>query len=299
MSHALLAFLLDAGLVLGERYRLAWLIAWACALLAFATTRAANVMVVPFLAVPLIAWFHDLRTFRPLRAGLHPRPRRFVVGVAIALTCFAAGWGFAEASSGWRINYYTAIWTRIGPNPEARAFLARSGLSPRVKISSEEFQEWYAVHGRSEYQKWVVRQPDSYSQAWTWLDRSDEAEVIRADYFDRFEPSPASSRAAPVAAWVQRATAIPPWLWLALVVMAPIASYRRRGRLDALSIWLPFLALGTYVQSFATFHASGIEEMRHTMGASLMLRLSALMALVCIAKACFADSTVSVDETPR
>ena len=87
------------------------------------------------------------------------------------------------------------------------------------------------------------------------------------------------------------------WKWL--VVMAPIASYRRRGRLDALSIWLPFLALGTYVQSFATFHASGIEEMRHTMGASLMLRLSALMALVCIAKAFFADSTVSMDETPR
>jgi hypothetical protein len=51
------------------------------------------------------------------------------------------------------------------------------------------------------------------------------------------------------------------------------------------------------VQSFATFHASGIEEMRHTLGASLMLRLSALMAVACIAKALAPDGTAGTDDS--
>lgn len=284
LSHTLLAFLLDAGLILGARYGLPWLMAWGLALLVFATMRAANVIAVPFLAVPLLAWLHDLRSFRPLRAGLAARPTRFIAATLIALACFGAGAVFAEASDGWRINYYTAILTRIGPNPAARAFFARTGLPPRVRLSSDEFKQWYDEHGRSAYQQWVIRQPRSYVQAWRWLERNGETEEIESTYIADRERSGSRPVVAPLSALLYRATAPPPVLWLGLLLAATAISSRKRQRLDASSLWLPFLALGTYVQCFATLHASGIEEMRHTLGASLMLRFSGIMAAVVLVR---------------
>jgi hypothetical protein len=291
ISHTLIAFLLDAGLILGARFSLPWLIAWACALMVFATTRAPNVVAIPFLAVPLLAWLHDLRSFNPLRAGLTANPARFIAATGIALACFGTGLAFTEASHGWQINYHTAIWTRIGPNPEARAFLAKTGLPPRARTGSDEFKQWYKEHGRSAYQQWVIRQPASYTQAWLWLDRRDEAAELFATYFADREQQPGLSPIAPLAAVVHEATALPPRLWLALLLAAPLVTLYRHQRLDALTLWLPALALGTYVQCFVTFNASGIEELRHTLGASFMLRLSGLMAIVALARAMSARST--------
>jgi hypothetical protein len=278
-SHALLAFLLAAGLALGRRFSGSWMAAWSGALLVFALLRPANIPLLPFLAIPFVSCLHDLRQWRPPTAGLLPGWRRGVLALLfVALGC-GVGLYFTEQTEAWRINYYSAMRRRVVKEPEALRYFRDAGLTTPIDLFEPGFSAWYKVHARSTYPRWVLGRPASYAEAWRALDRRDEASSLRKGYSKEWRKVLGQGAEGGLAAWLLRLTAPPPWLWLCVILAAPCVRWWRTRKLDFLTLWIPALGIATYLQCFITYHASGIEVTRHTLGASLLLRFSLLLAL--------------------
>jgi hypothetical protein len=253
--------------------------AWSVASLFFALLRPTNVVLLPFLVVPLVSSVHDLRHWRPLAAGLLPGWRRGVLALLLVAATGAAGLYFTEQTEGWRINYYSAMRRRVVKKPEALRFFRAAGLRAPIDAFDPEFKAWYKVHGRATYQRWVVGRLASYSEAWQPLDRRDEARSLQARYSEEWRQVLGEDSGGGVAALLLQWTAPPPWLWLCVILAAPVIRGMRTRELDFLMLWIPALGLGTYLQCFLGYHAAGIEVTRHTLGASLMLRFSLFLAL--------------------
>jgi hypothetical protein len=278
VTTSLLALLISLGLVLTGRWRTWLLVAWALVTLVFGLLRPSNALILPFLWIPFALQVHDLEHWRPLRAGLRPHGRRLVAASLVAVGVMATGVGLAERSGFWRMNYYISMLERVAPDAEARAYFADRGLELPIRWKSEAFADWFEESARSTYESWVVSRPRSYLEAWQWMAPARQREVLVARYVEPDGGPLVDTPGSALAEWVFTLTAPPRVVWAA-VVLLPLAIGVVSGRLGLLPLWAISLAMGAYVQSFFTYHASAAEEMRHTLCASLMYRLAFVLAL--------------------
>jgi len=282
LTASLLALLTALGLMLARSWRNPVMALWVVLVCFFGLMRPSNLAILPFLLVPFALQIHDLRSWRPLRSGLRPHGARLLVAVGVVVSVGLAGTVLAERSGFWRMNYYIAMLERVVTDPAAREHFVRAGLPVPVRWKSDEFAVWFEEHARSTYQGWVLGRPESYGEAWRWMAPEGQREALRIRYV---EPDGAPLVETPLEPLASRLFdwLAPPEAFWAVVVLLPLALGLSTGRLEVLALWAATLALGTYTQSFLTYHASAAEEMRHTLIASLMYRLSFVFAIASLA----------------
>jgi len=300
LTFSLLALTVAMGLALAQCWRLWLFVLWAGAVAFFAALRAPNVLIVPFLLAPFVA---------QLRASDHspslgkdpPRGwQRFAAATGLLAVVSLGGVVLTEKSELWRVNYHTVMFERIVVDDEALDFFHAAGLPDPLVWKSEAFANWFDAHGRTTYHRWLLARPESFVEAWHWLRPPGQGDELRRKYVEaRFERRPdekerriyeatldaIESPASRVGALIFAALAPPQWLWLAIFLL-PFWRGRQeggvKGRVEVWSLTAAVLGAGAYAQCFATYHASAAEEVRHTLAATLLYRISFVIALAAL-----------------
>jgi hypothetical protein len=278
LTFSLLSGLVAGGLLLGSRWRWDGAALWGFGLVCFGLLRPANALIVPFLLAPLLPQLRPLCRSRPAPAGPVAAPGRFFAAMGLAICVALAGWLLAERSEFWRMNYTTALMERVVTDAEARDYFRAAGMPTPVVWGSDAFSEWFEAHARATYQGWVISRAQSYADAWWWLRPDWQRDEILERYGDRAGILRLDSAAWRPASWLYSATAPPRALWLtALLGALALTVWRRPPGVHAVVASL--LAVGAYVQCFVALHASAAEEVRHTLGASMLYRIAFMLVL--------------------
>ncbi len=262
LTLSLLALLVGLGILLPKRASLTLFLTWCLAIVVFGFLRDSNLLLLPFLLLPALH---------------HSRQRRFV---AIALVCvvMVGGAAFAQQQRHWVIPYYNAIDKRILPDPAARLEFEAAGMPAEVfRDQAREFKAWFLERGQVTYQRWVLTRPASYWEAGRNLVRPNQSSRLQELYFESFAgfPRPWVSSASET---LFRALAWPLPIAV-LLLLIPGWEVLRRGRIGGPAGWILVLALGIYVQAFATFHGDGVEIERHMLPATILYRIGLLLIL--------------------
>jgi hypothetical protein len=261
ISLSFLALIFALSLMLYRRWR-GWLFSvWVLSVLYFGFLRDANLLLLPFFALPL------------LRHGW----RRFGVIAALLTVVLVVGMVSAQLEQRWRTPYYTALVKRIARNPVALDHFRAEGMPVQLGLTPE-MDAWLVEKGRGVYQRWVVSRPESYRAAWEELRKQGEGEFLRHRYFERLQNTPESlpTRAAD---WLYRISSPPRWVWLGILCL-PLLDWLRNRQIDALSIWAAGLVPAGYLLAFSTYHGAGTEVVRHMLLVSVLYRVTFLVALL-------------------
>jgi hypothetical protein len=276
LTFSLLAGLVAGGVWMARRPGPGALLCWLGAMAFFGLLRSSNVLIVPFLLAPMLLWWRDPESRHGWRPALGGQGRWLWVAIAATAAVVLLGTALSERSGFWRMNYVTAMMERVAGNPQAIAWFGARGMPTPIVWKSDAFAQWLESDGRGAYQSWVVGRADAYALAWTWLRPSGQRAEIERRYLRPGAPQP--SWGAEAGAWLYAATGPPQWIWLGVLVGA-VGLALWRGVAPEWALSAGGLALGAYLQSFVTYHASGAEEVRHTLGAALMYRLCFVASL--------------------
>jgi hypothetical protein len=263
ISLSFLILIFALSLMLYRRWRW-WLFSvWALGVVYFGFLRDANLLLLPFFALPL----------------LHHGRRRFGVIAALLTVVLVVGMVSAQLEQRWKTPYYTALVKRIARNPAAFDHFRTEGMPAQLGLTPE-MDAWLVEKGKGVYQRWVVSRPESYRVVWEELRKQGEGEFLRHRYFERLEdtPDPAPTR---VADWLYRISSPPRWLWLGILCL-PLLDWLRNRQAGALSIWAAGLVPAGYLLAFSTYHAAGTEVVRHMLLASILYRLTFFVALLAV-----------------
>jgi hypothetical protein len=279
LSLSMLALLVGLGIHVIRRPGAFQLPLWGAGILVFAMLRPGNAVFIPFLLVPFVGLAHDFAALRPWAVGLRSTWPRFALAAGLALCVFVLGFGLAERSGFWRMNYTTALMERVVTDADARAYFAARGMPTPVVWNGKAFGLWFETRGRATYQGWVLSRPEAYVEAWHWLRPPDQADTIWQRYIEPKGPAPVQTPLSATAERLFELSAPPPVLWLLVCGAACAMAWRASPRGRVLGLSLAALALGAYVQVFVAYHASAAEEIRHTLGGSLLFRMSFAIGL--------------------
>ncbi len=246
----------------------AWLLSGAL----FVLLRDANIVLVPFLSLPLIACGR-----RRLTACLVP----------LAMVSALAVW-HADAEQRWLPGYRTSIWARVLGTPEAQQHFREAGM-PENPLGRGEgaFLEWMTEDGRQVYLDWVLRQRESYSEPWEYLYRGASTELPAqnlVDYFyERFLRRTGVQRGfvAELADRVFCFSALPLTILLLIAVVASI-DVGANGVGHSMSLWIVVITLALLAHGFVTYNMSGSEHARHILASSILLRLVPLFVAAAV-----------------
>jgi len=262
VATGLLALLIALGLLMMERRSLALFLTWSLIIVLFGFLRDSNLVLLPFLLPPALR---------------HSRPRKLA---AVSLVCAVVitGAAFAQQQRHWVIPYYNAVEKRVLPDPRARAEFEAAGMPSDIfRDQAREFRAWFLDRGQSTYQKWVLARSASYREAGRNLVRANESARLQELYFESFADLPMP--------WVTNLSEILfralawPLLFGILLLSIPIWEVRCKRRMGGLSGWILVLAVGIYIQAFATFHGDGVEIERHMLVATVLYRIGLLLSL--------------------
>jgi hypothetical protein len=272
LSLSLLALLVALGLLIHRRYSRARFVAWSLCVCLFGFTRDANLLLLPFFWLPVL--WHGLRRSLP--------------ALLLVVAVFIAGTLDAQSQGRWRVPTRIALFNRVAPDAEARAYFEAAGM-PRSGVSVEQdartdesaanasFSRWFDAHAQSTYLRWVLSRPASYLEVWNRLVKEDESQLFKGRYFKRLAQLP-EPVVTPASEFLFRIAALPQPLWAALFLL-PILDWVLNRRLGFLSLWSSALILATFLQAFATYHADASGVARHMLGASILYRLTFFLAL--------------------
>jgi hypothetical protein len=228
--------------------------------------RDSNVVVLPFLALPLIS------------CGA----RRFAIAVACVFIIVAGVLVDASSQVRWRAGLRTAIEARIvwSPNAADRNLFRAHGMPAHpLGKQKKEFLEWVASDARPVYTRWFLKQPASYLRPWDYLFfggrpfARPDTELV--DYLnERFFPELQPYRGAPtkLADRVFRLLGFPLAVGL-LFFFVPAVEWIARGAVSTNASWAAALTGALLVHGFFAYNLSGVDHPRHLLLSSVLYRV--------------------------
>lgn len=274
LTLSMLVLLIALGWMLAKSWRWPLFAAWGACAFVFALLRDGNLVLLPFLLVPFVL------------SGA----RRFAIAAALAGALFIVGAADMQRNGRYKIPYFNAIYFRVMTSPEDREWFYARGMPTHAAWNDPEiltawFDVWLPGGGQRVYQQWVVSRPRSYVQAWNHLVIEDESAYHRARYFDRLDSLPERGIDA-VAELALRLTAPPPWLWVTILLL-PAIDWLRNRQIAIGPLWSASLVVATYAATFGGYHSAQAEVPRHLLAATVLYRITFLMALVSLAGIAF------------
>ncbi len=274
MTLSLAVLLIALSSFLARSWRWSVFVLWACGAALFGLLRDANVIFLPFFALPL---------------AFCGRRRLLLAALVVAVVVGGAGW-HAQHEVRWKIGYQTAIRTRVLFNRNARDEFFAAGM-PRhpFRANRREFLEWLGGPGRSVNTSWVLRQPASYWAPWEYFFRGGPAlgrpnrdliEHLDDKYFGelvRYRTGAVSTAVDAMFRWLA-----PPVAVGLLFAVVPLIEWRLRGSVGLNSLWVGLLTASIFVHGFAAYNLSGSGHARHILLSSVLYRIVpfALLAAV-------------------
>ena len=286
LSISLAAVGLATTLLLCRRRSLPRWIAWALALAGLGLVRDLNVILIPFLVLP-VAWMQ----------------RRVAVPLATGAVVLAAGIFDISVHDRGHWACLNVVLARVLPDPEARDFFRERGMPLREEIErhsgkvtvkdhreltkdAPDFVKWVFDHGRSTYVTWLATHPAAAWRAMDFYASLDDVDLV-SRFASRMEP-PLPARITRLAwAWPRM-----PSLTLLSVVAAAwclllglrsrragrgIASVEPRSALALCTLCAAvFMVLGAY-------HGDGLADTRHMVPSMILHRLGALLLIASLA----------------
>lgn len=266
LTLSLTALLIALATMLARRWDWRLMAAWLVAACWFALLRDSNIVVLPFLGLPLIS------------CGA----RRFVVAVACVSIIVAGALFDASTQVRWRAGLRTAIEARIvwSPNAADRDLFRAHGM-PAQPLGKEkkEFLEWVASEARPVYTRWFLKQPSSYLRPWDYLflggrpfarPDTDLVDHLNERFFPELQPYRGT-----LTAWADRLFR---WLGLPLAIavfflFAPAAEWLARGAVSTPALWAASLTGALLAHGFLAYNLSGVDHPRHLLLSAVLYRL--------------------------
>ena len=272
LTLSLLALVVALSLAVRDRPGVLRVVAWWIAIVAFARSRDAHLVLLPLASI----------AFLPPLGEIRSRPAWLRFGVSALLLAALLGLGFraAEENERWRAPIYTAIVNHVAADPDALQRFRDAGMPRGMPHEmTPEMHAWLAETGRSLYLGWVLSRWDAWSKAWEQLSPERESDRLREEYFSKTRRLPRAAL-TPVADWLFRATSPPQWLWLiALALPFALARGWPDSPLPTIAWAAVALAGASYVLAFGAYWGAGTETLRHGLAATTLYRWSFVMAL--------------------
>jgi len=269
VSISLSAFVLACSLELGRELRAGRVAIFVVGVLAFAMVRDANLLVIPFLCLPLLA-------------QLVQRSRRALVVLGLVFAILAgSAWDISRNDRGSLYTYLSVFW-RVGSDKETKAwFIARGMPKERMDTSDakslDDFYSWLNDGGTWTYRAWALMRPAYYADTWRLLAQPDGSLALPDEFFPKVEIS-RSPRLASFGDALYRASAPPRALWLAILLVPAFDAWRNR-RIGVPSALAAALVVATYVQGFVSYVSDFSQIQRHMLGAYILYRFAFVIGL--------------------
>jgi hypothetical protein len=282
-SPTLTAFaaLIALAFQLGRRWSWTVFAVWSGVALLFGGLRSSNALVLPFLLVPFVRHAIDFGAAAAGRLSVGSDWRRFSAAGVVVVVVFIGAWVLSERSEAWRMNYEIALMWRIQPDAELRGYFVDRGMPWPGDHDSPEYAAWFDEHARRSYEAWVLGRARSWTDAWTWLRPDEQRAVIEQKYVAHRDGDPTQTIVRPIAV-TSFALLAPPQPLFAALLLLPLVEWWRRRDVGTTSLLVAALVVGSYLQCFVTLHGSIIEQVRHTLLASVMYRVTFALGLCAI-----------------
>jgi len=278
MSLSFLALSLSSIIVLLRRWTSLRFLWWVCALTLLGFTRVTNLFLLPFFALPFVF------------SGC----KRFASTVVVVILLFFAG-NYLASTKGASLQHMTitnVIMTRILPIQSERLFFSNHGMPDDEIVmqfsgknhnrnvqalfaQSPEFASWMTNKGSAVYKRWLLTRWFTYVQAWSALDHN------RGATNHQYAAGIGTRSFAKNLTFLYVKSGVPVMLWLATVIVAMLG-YCLIYKVKCPTYLLIALVPATYIQAFIGFHGDAIEISRHLLMASVLYRLTFIVAVVSI-----------------
>jgi hypothetical protein len=276
LSLSLLAASLATTILMYRRWTRVRFAVWCVIALLFSLTRATNVFLLPFLAVPFLATTKKQLLYVSLSA--------IVLLAAVDVYGRTVGGSLRTVSM---VNVYTG---RILPDPERRGYFVERGMPLKDEMepfigetgrenaealfkACPEFARWFKDRGVSTYYRWLFTQPYNYKMAAA-------AVATNLNFMNlRYTEGTQGRRVPALLIWFY-AIPVPRWIWL--VGLLPLLSWRLVGRPTPDSLLVTALLAGIYALTWVSYHGDRAELSRHLLVALVLCKVTLFVTIAVV-----------------
>lgn len=279
LSLSLLAVLLAATVHMYRGGESATFAAWTVSAVLFSMTRVINMLLLPFLVVPIAG-----------AAGVGRK--RIVAAVTVVAIVVGAGVVYNRTvGASLRDTSLTNIYMRkIAPINEThqyfiergmpiyksmRAFYNQTGAENKNALfeAAPPFEEWLRERGAAVYIGWVFGRWASYYEPRMHMTAHASEDFASFSAGTRMRSLPRSMK------WFYGILYIPYGIWI-FGLLLPFLSWRISGRASPDTLFTVALMVAGYVQAFTGYHGDATETTRHMISALVLYKITSLLIVV-------------------